>query len=333
VRRAEFNPPEDVVKGLPPKVYQILHRALAKEPSQRYQSCGEMLADLEEGMFELSMRPAARGLSQYMKELFREEIATEEQVFRLGAGVSTIDEGQPEKKEEIIEKSQESPSPQVGEGVPLQKKRPLPRYLAVGAAVVLVLVLTIAFWPRTAPVPAPPKETKAPSSEPAVAKPAKEEGKTSNAQAQAKKLESEAVKLLETQPEKAQALLLEAVKLDPASVQSHFQLGLVRLKMKDDPKAIESFSKVSKLDPQFPDAFFNLGYLFARNKDYARAEEMYARVVQLSPSYLDEALFNLAVIQDKLGKKKESLANLEKTLAVNPNNEPAKKLFEKMEKR
>lgn len=333
VRRAEFNPPEDVVKGLPPKVYQILHRALAKEPSQRYQSCGEMLADLEEGMFELSMRPTARGLSQYMKELFREEIATEEQVFRLGAGVSTIDEGKPEKKEEIIEKSQESPSPEVGEGVSLQKKRPLPRYLAVGAAVVLALLLAIAFWPRTAPVPAPPKETKAPSSEPAVAKPEKEEGKTSNAQAQAKKLESEAVKLLETQPEKAQALLLEAVKLDPASVQSHFQLGLVRLKMKDDPKAIESFSKVSKLDPQFPDAFFNLGYLFARNKDYARAEEMYARVVQLSPSYLDEALFNLAVIQDKLGKKKESLANLEKTLAVNPNNEPAKKLFEKMKKR
>jgi tetratricopeptide (TPR) repeat protein len=103
--------------------------------------------------------------------------------------------------------------------------------------------------------------------------------------------------------------------------------------MKDYPKAIESFSKVSKLDPQFPDAFFNLGYLLARNKDYAGAEEMYARVVQLSPSYLDEALFNLAVIQDKLGKKKESLANLEKTLAVNPNNEPAKKLFEKMRKR
>jgi len=34
-----------------------------------------------------------------------------------------------------------------------------------------------------------------------------------------------------------------------------------------------------------------------------------------------------------LGKKTESLANLEKSLAVNPNNEPAKKLFERMKKR
>ena len=333
VRRAEFSPPEEVVQGLPSKVYQILHRALAKEPGERYQSGGEMLADLEECMFELSMRPTARGLSQYMKELFKEEISSEEQVLRLGAGVSTIDEGKPEKEEKPVEKSHVIPPGQVREEAPIPKKKTPPRYLLAGAAAVLAVVLAILFWPRSAPVPTPPKEAKTSPLEPAVSKPAKEEGKAPSAEDQAKRLESEAVQLIESKPEKAQTLLLEAVKLNPVSVQGHFQLGLARLKMKDYPKAIESFSKASELDPLFPDALFNLGYLFARNKDYARAEEMYARVVKLSPSYLDEALFNLAVVQDKLGKKTESLANLEKSLAVNPNNEPAKKLFERMKKR
>ncbi|MBP1712154.1 MAG: serine/threonine protein kinase with domain [Deltaproteobacteria bacterium] len=333
VRRAEFSPPEEVVKGLPSKVYQILHRALAKEPGDRYQSCGEMLADLEECLFELSMRPTARGLAQYMKDLFKEEISSEEEVRRLGAAVSTIDEGKPEKEEKPVEKSREVPSGRAGEGAPGSKKNAFARYLLLGAAVGLAVVLALVFWPRGAPVPAPLKEAKTSPAEPAVSQPAKEEAKTPSAEDQAKSLENEAVQLIESNPEKAQALLLEALKLNPASVYGHFQLGLARLKMKEYPKASESFSKASELDPLFPDALFNLGYLFARDRNYARAEEMYARVVKLSPSYLDEALFNLAVVQGKLGKKAESLANLEKSLAVNPNNEPAKKLFEKMQKK
>jgi len=332
VRRAEFDPPENVVKGLPPKVYQILHRALAKEPNQRYQSCAEMLADVEECMFELSMRPTSRSLSQYMKELFKDQIALEEQVIHLGAGVSTIEEYKPETEEKIVEEDQKAPL-KVEKAISLQNNTSLIRYLTVGAALVLAVVLGIALWPRIAPGPPPAKETKTPSSAPLVAKPAKEEGKISNAQTQAKSLETEAAKLLETKPEKAEALLLEAIQLDPTSMQSHFQLGLVYLKLKAYSKAIESFSKVTEMDPKFPDAFFNLGYLFAGSKDYAKAEEMYGRVVKLSPSYLDEALFNLAVVQDKLGKKKESLSSLEKTLAVNPNNEPAKKLLEKMKRK
>jgi len=70
VRKAEFEPPEAAMSGLPPKLYKILDKALAKERDQRYQSCGEMLADIEECISELPSRPTAQRLAEYMKELF-----------------------------------------------------------------------------------------------------------------------------------------------------------------------------------------------------------------------------------------------------------------------
>jgi serine/threonine protein kinase len=78
VRDAQYDPPEEVIPDLPPKLNDILRRALAKDPDDRYQSAGEMLADVEECAFELSLRPNARTFAQYMKELFEEEFVEEE---------------------------------------------------------------------------------------------------------------------------------------------------------------------------------------------------------------------------------------------------------------
>jgi Tfp pilus assembly protein PilF len=54
--------------------------------------------------------------------------------------------------------------------------------------------------------------------------------------------------------------------------------------------------------------------------------------VKLAPPYLDEALFNLAMVQEKQGKRKQSIDNLERALSVNPNNEMAKKLLDKLKR-
>ncbi len=135
-------------------------------------------------------------------------------------------------------------------------------------------------------------------------------------------MQAEASALLKTNPQKAESLLLESVKLNPDGTQAYFQLGLVYVKLKEYPKAIETYQKVAEMEPDFPDIYFNLGYAYAMNKEFGKAEEMYNRVVKLSPTYLDEALFNLAMVQVKQGKKQESMANLEKAVALNPQNEP-----------
>ena len=85
-----------------------------------------------------------------------------------------------------------------------------------------------------------------------------------------------------------------------------------------------------ELDPKSADAYFNLGYVYAVNENYPKAEEMYSQTVKLSPPYLDEALFNLALVQEKQGKNKQSKQSLERAVKINPRNEMAQKLLKKL---
>jgi hypothetical protein len=81
-----------VISDVPPKLFEILHRALAKERALRYQSGGDMLADLEECIYQADSRSNTRSFAQYIKTLFEEEFAAEEltlwakaQIFSAGA--------------------------------------------------------------------------------------------------------------------------------------------------------------------------------------------------------------------------------------------------------
>jgi serine/threonine protein kinase len=77
VKTIEFEPPDQIVRDLPPKLVQILHRSLARNPDDRYQTCGAMLSDVEDCLYQLSLRPNARTVSRFMKTLFEKEYAVE----------------------------------------------------------------------------------------------------------------------------------------------------------------------------------------------------------------------------------------------------------------
>lgn len=348
VREADFDPPEVVAGGLPGKLYSILHRALAKDVDARYHSCADMLADIEECLYEQGMRPSARGLAQYMKSLFSREIGAEEALMRDAAHAAAAEEAaRPEKAAETASRKEAAPSPAsppvapreeregkeaAGEKPPSAPKAAAEapgkkRGLLVGAAVgVVVLVAAGLFLMRGGPGNSPPKgAAPAPQTPSPVA--AEAEGVV-----KARSLVAGATGLVEKDPAKAREMLLEATRLDPKSVQGYFQLGMAYVKLADYPRAAEAYRKAGDLDPKFPDSFFNLGFVFASQKEYGKAEEMYGKVVALSPKYVDEALFNLAMVQEKQGKRKECVANLERALEANPNNELARKFFEKYKK-
>lgn len=343
VREAKFEAPEMVKCDLPKKICDILHRSLAKEPEQRYESCGEMLADLEECMFGLALQPTARGLAQYMKELFEEEIIAESKVMREAAEISVADELEPERHVQLAKKSLEKTRVMVEEKAPKKRKKPMSLYAALAVALAAI-VLVFAFWSKEKPVSAPDKDVSVKSIQPSVPEPsmgtapgkvlpsdsARRPEKAADAYARAKALQDQASGLVETDPQRAKSLLIKAIKLDPGNVQGHFQLGLVYVKLKDYPTAIETYQKVAELAPQFPDTYFNLGYVYAISKDYSKAEEMYSRVVKLAPSYLDEALFNLSMVQEKQGKRKQCIKNLKQALTVNPKNKLAKEFINKL---
>jgi serine/threonine protein kinase len=68
VREARYEPLVKLKPDLPAQLHEIVERALAKEPDQRYQTCGEMLADLEECIFEMSVRLNGRSFANFVKE-------------------------------------------------------------------------------------------------------------------------------------------------------------------------------------------------------------------------------------------------------------------------
>jgi tetratricopeptide (TPR) repeat protein len=390
VRNAEFEPPESSAPDLPPQLYKILHRALAKDPQSRYQTCAEMLTELEECLSSFAVRPSAEALSQYMKRLFQEEIAAD--VIPLKGPDVGLSPEEPEEAEEKTEtqEMEEGPPDELATGpAATRRKRRLLLGVWGGALAIIAMFLGLLFQEK--PVPEPNQDSILTSThrpEPAAAskemddspQPAVPEAPTipgtealndtnpsiksgesrpsklhlammaSNkkqyeravalfeetlanqpterpkiAPSYAQALRGRAAGLLKSNPQQAEALLIKAVELDPDNVDGHFYLGKLYTSLKDYPSAIKAYGKTAELAPNFSDGFFNLGFVCTVTRNYPKAEEMFRKVIQLKPSYLDEAYFNLAVVQNLQGKRQESIRTLERAVEVNPDNERAKR--------
>jgi type II secretory pathway predicted ATPase ExeA/TolA-binding protein len=129
-----------------------------------------------------------------------------------------------------------------------------------------------------------------------------------------------AEEILAESPGEALAMLDKAAAADPANASAYFGLGKIYGRQKEYARAIDAYRHALRLDPAMPEAYFNLGFIYATTERYERAEEMFARVVQMKPDFLDKALFNLAVVQHKRGENMQSIANMEKALAIRPDN-------------
>jgi serine/threonine protein kinase/tetratricopeptide (TPR) repeat protein len=433
VREGRFDPPETVAE-LPERVCGVLHKALARDPDQRYQTCAEMMTDLEACIHELSLWPTSSGLGRIMRALFEEEIAEEEKAIQRSAEVKI-----PPVEEESPRPAKASPAaqPQSGPegfqrpaGSGSAKKSPLGLWIGAAVAVLIIVAVVVAILPQGGdePVEAPGEtvEESLPPDKPAVgaetgdapdsaddgdmiaepgaafrpgtetapfgimdypirdmagvevteseyqAEPVQESAVTASPGSEGEPLLAEARELLEgsrfqeavqayeqafrndpalesrvadeyaaaltglsvevkdEDPERARDVLLRAIEASPDSVQAHARLGALLVGMGDMDGAARAYEKATELDPTSPDAFFNLGYVYARSKAYEKAETMYARAVELEPGYVDEALSNLAVVQYLLGKQEESVANLERALELNPDNELAKRYLQRV---
>lgn len=75
---ADFENLRDVSPGLAPQIYTILDKALAVEVSQRYQSCAQMQADIDDLLFEMQHRSDSKFLKDSIQELFTDEYNDEQ---------------------------------------------------------------------------------------------------------------------------------------------------------------------------------------------------------------------------------------------------------------
>jgi tetratricopeptide (TPR) repeat protein len=387
VRDAQYDPPEEVIPDLPSKLKEILCRCLAKDPNERYQTAGEMQADIEEFMFELSMRPNARSFAGYIKDLFEEEYAEEElalwtksQVYEAGDPSPVEPSGQPEEtyettiiltKEYLLEKLKQLKSafrlPEISKLktlLPWGKLRKLNyRHVALILGLVVLAVLADIGYKKL-PFTRQEREVSAYPTQPAATVEPVEYTKVSAAKAAleskrfilaamlfeevlasrpsmqaeiatdyARALQGQATDMIKKDSKAAQNLLLKALDVDSKNVSCLSQLGYIYMERQDYPRAIQTYLRVTELAPQQPDAFFNLGYIFTITKNYQKAQSMYGRVVELQPAFTDEALFNLAVIYEKLGERDRCIKKLEQAVAFNPGNKSAKKYLQQLKRK
>lgn len=141
---------------------------------------------------------------------------------------------------------------------------------------------------------------------------------------------NQAERLSDNDPFSSQDLLNKAVSADPGNLRALLRLAKLHTDQKQYDKALETYQKAASLDPGMPGVFFNLGFLYAAEGEHSLAEGAFLRAVELDPPYLDQALFNLAVVQDKMGKREASFQTLKKALEANPGNRKVRELLERI---
>jgi tetratricopeptide (TPR) repeat protein/tRNA A-37 threonylcarbamoyl transferase component Bud32 len=354
VRSADFPPPEEVIKDVPDKLYEILNQALAKDAENRYSSCNQMLSDLEEVMYSFSGRPTARGLSEYMKGLFEGEIAEEESAMSALAGLDFRTAGEsvpvPPGKKEEPEKVGTPPEKT------LQKKRG-GKGLLLGAlgGVLLIVVLIVVFWPREKAVPPPAKtaettvtkeQTKAPENRTQVAQkeePAAGEGqeakaptaegkapetkevapkaeeKAPKAEEAAQKAEEEgpkaAEKAAETPPAEKGLDKIEQAKQALDEKRYADAVGLFEAAFTENPGL-----KESSLGP-YEDALRGEAESFSKTEP-AKAEALLLKAVEANPESV-KAHFNLGLLYVQEKKYQEAIDQYKRVSELDPEHTDA----------
>jgi serine/threonine protein kinase len=357
VQEARFEPPESLNPDLPRELCKILCHALEKDPALRYQSAGEMLNDLENSGYSISPRLAARSVAQLMKTLFSENIEAGHNLLARISEIPFKDIRSPAS--DFTGNSLEKTRFLTSHPVKSKPKRKAFWYaVATPVSLGALLLFSLGDNPFSGinPSSVPPVQaylstevrpgqhgkslaaSKFNSAMEALEKERFVEAANLFEELLSTKphlaaqistyysqsLSGQALLLTQKDPDRAEALFAHALQMDSNNLRAGFELGSLYLSKRDYPKAIEAYQNVMKRDPGFHRAIFNLAFIYAAKQNFAMAEQMYQRVIDLSPPYADEAHFNLAVIQSKQGRKTQSIANLEKAIAMNPKNQVAR---------
>ncbi len=459
VRDCRFELAESIAPGLPPKVYSIIHRALAKDPDKRYQSCGEMQTDLEDCIHELTAWPTSRGLSKMMHLIYKDEIAKETDVL---AKTSTITISQVYKGgtsidyqgtagEIIFSRGSGNDTTQIQNfddagnynktknsltgDVKDHGESKIPALMYVGIVILaLASIISIIIYIPDLKIKPQNGFSQPGNSVPFRLKPLKgftikpgsDQSETSKdtglntQQGSEKKISAQqnvagtkpvilkpdqfnnenrlynsiiitkktpgiksvtkireikkaagalknnqykdavamfekamdkypalateitrfyalcfrekGIRVQNTNKSQAKIYLSKAIKIEPLNPHNYFQLGLLYIRMNDYASAIKEYEKALKLNFKSPTIYFNMGYAYAQLKKYKDAEAMFIKSIKMNPPYKDEALFNLAVVQNLYGKNSEAVKNLKKILKANAHNKKARLLLSKINK-
>lgn len=350
-RNASFEPVENINGNLSKSICGILNKALEKKPARRYQTAEAMLKDIDSFMVENSIRLYQKDLSSFMKYLFDEEHEDCKTQTLVNANYfevqqqddnSTIITDDNSEKERVVEYKR-------GTFDQLSTTRKTVYVLSV----LLTMTLFIFAYgeggkTRLGKIVDRVIERSTVTEADQYRKEIMKGGAALERKQYREAIsvfESILVKnpssldklifhysraltalgetLMASDQAEAKNTLEKSYRINPQNSQTCFLLGKVYTVLKDNRMALEYYEKAAFLDPANPDVYFNMGYSYAVLDDYGKAKEMYRKVIDFSPSFVDQAYFNLALIEDKTGLKKEALGHMKKALEINPLNSNA----------
>ena len=111
------------------------------------------------------------------------------------------------------------------------------------------------------------------------------------------------------------------IAIDPNNADAYYKLGFIYRDSKEIDKAIESFQKVVAIDPKNIQAYSELGNIYYGAKhDATNAITMFQKVIEQNPDNFFAHAY-LGFIYHDLKEYNNSIENLQKALALNPNFE------------
>lgn len=124
--------------------------------------------------------------------------------------------------------------------------------------------------------------------------------------------------------------LQEAVQLDPRSAPALAALGRLRLRMNDDPAAIDYFEKALAIQPQDAESNYQLGVLLGRNGQEARGRQYLVRAMEQRTNYPDPMYF-LAKMDLNDNHPAQAVELLERAAQIAPNTESIRFLLARLQ--
>ncbi len=333
-RLRKFRPDEVVTGDIPGPLRPVLQKALAPKPGNRYASAAHLGGDLAACAAQLDLHDGSRELSACLRALLPAEArdstmgsasATETATMEAATLVWETTATPPVAGKAASGKKR---TPATGvRGRRLRKALPAAGLAAAGLA---ALLLTSGIDSVRQNTPPPARATVQPAgtgNRAGAETPMQEKGGAGN---DFRTLLKRAEAVMKSDPQQAETLLREAVKRNPSSSRAYHKLGVLCLNERDYEKAILYSRKAVELDPTLAKAIFNLGYAYMQTGAWNMAAQSFQRAAKLDPPFRDEALFNLAFVLDKLGKRQASIQNLREALKANPENRMARLLLKRL---
>ena len=119
--------------------------------------------------------------------------------------------------------------------------------------------------------------------------------------------------------QRAYELYLEVTQLDAGHTDAFYNLAGLCFEHKRYDLAAKYYMQVIKLDPEDGHAYNNLGSVYEKQGKLQRARRLYVKAVQVDTS-VAVAYYNLARMLFRDGKHEEALVQLNRALALEPDN-------------